>query len=214
MDFPWARARRDRQMTAPLLDFGPDGDHTLNEAEEYGSYSSGDSPPTASPSGERRPSPPLTINLEFRHDTSQPAAQSRPRADIDHKIIEAASDFKRKREVYREHKSAYNRTVEKIDSLTRQYDDEKRKAPPYPPKGTWFQQERKQFPQKKAEHDSKLEFIRRRRQVVIDTDLLKAEELLSKAKNAVIEAEAKLQALRRERHGSNPETGKQPGVGH
>jgi hypothetical protein len=120
--------------------------------------------------------------------------------ELDCKIRAAEKKLKKKQDDYKEQLTLSNKTIDEIDSLARQYNDERRKAPVYPPKGTWFHQERKVFPRKKAEHEEKLRFILQLRQAVIDNDLSKAEGLLSKATEAMTCAQTKLDRLRREKH--------------
>jgi hypothetical protein len=177
------------------------------EAQEYGGYSSEELSPTLSSDGEQEPSFPRTLNLEFGPVKPQPPPRARAQADIDRKIREAARDVSEKQSVYHEQKLVYKDVVNEIDGLARQYNDEKRKVPIYPPKGTWFHHERKEFDRKKAEHEEKLRFILRLRQAVIDNDLPKAQALLSKATDAVNEAQTKLDSLRRERNLSEVEEG-------
>ncbi|OIW24935.1 hypothetical protein CONLIGDRAFT_690592 [Coniochaeta ligniaria NRRL 30616] len=197
MSFLSTEARRGRQEKAPLLGSGSDGDDMPSEAQEHSDVSSEKSSLATSTHGEQEPSIPRTLNLEFGSVASPLPPTPGLQADNGPKILEAFEDLMSKRSVYRDTKSIYGTIVDEINSLARQYNEEQEKAPIRPPKGTWFHAERKQFDRKKAEHEEKLKFILRLRQAMIDDDETKARQQLAEARDAVKEAQAKLDALRR-----------------
>jgi hypothetical protein len=195
MNYPSGKDRHDGQEKAPLLASGADEDYLPSDAEEYCGIFSGGSSPATSTHAEQEPSSPRVLNLEFGPLTPDPRLQT----DIDLKILKAFEDLMNKREVLRGSKSMYDKVIDRINRLAHQYNAEQKKAPIYPPKGTWFHAERKLFPQKKAEHDEKLRSILRLRQAMIDDDEAKAGQHLEKARDAVNEAQTKLDTLRREK---------------
>ena len=197
MSFLPTKFRRDRQAKVPLLNSGQTETDTSCDEEEHADSFSGGSSPTLCSQDDREPASPRTLKLEL----GPAAASPRPQAEIDSEIRTAAKELKGKKAVFDEQKLAHNNVIDEINSLARQYNTEQEKAPIYPPKGTWFHHERKLFPQKKAEHDEKLRFIMRLRQAIIDNDLPKAEDSLSKATLAMKDAQTRLDKLRREKQG-------------
>lgn len=202
MNFLSTTSRRDRHEETFLLGSGPDDSYAVSESQQPPDLSSRSSSPTLSSRNEQEPFLPRTLNLEFGPSDSIQAQEqsSQPRADISREIHHASESLKGNKAVYRECKVIYNDAVRQIDDLARQYNEEREKAPIYPPKGTWFHQERKTFPQKQAQHEDKLRFILRLRQTVIDNDLAKAKEKLDEATSTLERAQTKLDDLRREKN--------------
>lgn len=198
MNFSFTKTRRDPQAMAPLLESGSDEDHPFYQAPNHSSISSGYSPSATSTRGAPVSSLPRTLNLQLGPLEPSQFPGPKPRTEIDQKIRDAFEDLEKKRAVYLDIKLSYAKVIHEIDRLARQYIKEEKKAPIYPPKGTWFHAERKQFARKKAEHEEKLRFILRVRQTVIDSEP-KEMERLSTARDVMGDAQAKLDALRREK---------------
>lgn len=197
MSFQSTQSLRDHQEKEPLLAPSPNASYLSSEAEEYPYESSGGSSPTASIHDEQKPSAPRVMNLEFGPLEQPRNLQQHVLADYDRKLREAFEELVIERGVYHDAKQIYNNTIDEINSLVRQYNDERKKAPIYPPNGTWFQAERRLFSQKKAEHMEKLVLILRLKQAMIDDEEPKAREQLSKAEDDVAHAQAKLDMVRR-----------------
>lgn len=89
------------------------------------------------------------MNLEFGPLEQPRNLQQHVLVEYNRKLREAFEELAIKRDVHHIARRIYNNTVEEMNSVVRQYHDERKKAPIYPPNGTWFQAERRLFSQKK-----------------------------------------------------------------
>ncbi|KAB5583167.1 hypothetical protein GE09DRAFT_1050051 [Coniochaeta sp. 2T2.1] len=203
MNFLSSRVRRQRQEKVPLLGLGPDGTLMHSEAEEYGDLSSGDSSPVASTHGEQEPSSPRALKLQFGALPDPPQDLSHREAEqltkLDRKIHEALRDLSSREAEFLQAVKISKDAIKEVKKLDNAYNKEMMKAPVPPPMGTWFQQERKLYSEKKAEHTEKLKSILRLRGEAIENDLIKAQKQVRDMKQAVDGAKAKYDRLRAER---------------
>ena len=202
MNFLFSCAHKQRQETVPLLESSPDGPLLPSESEQHGDLSPGESPVTSTHC-KQAPSSTRILNLQFGPVPEAPQHMSPQEveelADLDRKIREALQELSSRDVDFNQAVKVSKKTIRKAKKLDDAYKKEVMKAPVPPPKGTWFQQERRLYHQKMEEHGEKLRSLLRLRGEVIKVDLPQAQRRVQDSRKAVDEAKAKYDKLLSER---------------